>query len=150
MKRSPTSLTSLQQQVLDALAAGASLSAAADAHNIDRVTIYRWMKSIPEFAAVAESQRGQFTRDLHKLSTRAIEVLVSILDNPKTSPGLRFKAAELAFGLKQSSKSGERGAKPFPVSTAKPCRCRPGHRREPASRVRPIRRKGPTNPYPST
>ena len=40
-------LTSVQQCVVDALAAGSTLTDAAETYGVHRVTIYRWMKTSP-------------------------------------------------------------------------------------------------------
>lgn len=91
------SLTSIQQCVVDALAAGATITAAAEAGHIHRVTIYRWMKTLPQFQSALQRARSEFVLarrdDLHYLSSRALATLLAILDNPKASPSVLLKTS---------------------------------------------------------
>lgn len=90
-------LTSVQQCVAEALASGATITAAADANNVHRVTVYRWMKTLPEFQSTLRRVRAEFLlayRDeMHDLSGRAHQTLFAILDNPKSSPAVLLRAS---------------------------------------------------------
>ncbi len=116
-------LTSIQQQVLDSLAAGSTLSAAAAAHDLHRITIYGWMQTLPQFAAELEHQRAEFVlarRDeLHLLETRALSSLAKILDDPHASSALLFKAAKLVLERNQS-KCAWSIVEPYPTFRGKP------------------------------
>src|SRR5450631_2360569 len=85
-------LTTVQQCVINALATGATLTDAAVANNINRATIYRWMKTRKEFSTALHHARAEFVLarrdDLHYLSNRALEILLVILNNPKSSPAV--------------------------------------------------------------
>lgn len=91
-----TPLTSIQQQVVDTLAAGASLSYAAETHHVYRIPIYRWMKTIPQFKAVLELERAEFI-----LARRNLQNRQNILERNK------------------SSKPGWCVAEPYPTATAR-------------------------------
>ena len=120
MEHLATALTSIQQQVVDALAAGASFSAAAQTHRINRVTIYRWVKTIPQFAAAIEFQRAESAlarrEQLQLLDSRAIDALLGILVNPKSSPSVLLRAAKFVLERKQSSKAAWCMTGPDPAS----------------------------------
>jgi hypothetical protein len=113
-----TPLTSVQQQIVDDLAAGASFSAVAEAHHINRVTIYRWTKTIPQFKAALELSRVEFILarrdDLQLLTSRALDSLMQILENPKSSPAVLFKTARMILERNKSSQPGWCVAEPYP------------------------------------
>jgi len=84
--------TAARQCVVDAPAAGATLTAAAEARRVHRVTVYRWMKSRPELQEAIRRTRAGFVparRDqLYSLGSKALFALQAILDNPKSSPAV--------------------------------------------------------------
>lgn len=90
-------LTAVQQTVVAALANGSTVTAAAEAAHINRVTVYRWMKTIPQFNAALDRGRADFLiarrDDIFHLANRALETLYAVLNNPKSSPAVLVKSA---------------------------------------------------------
>jgi transposase-like protein len=111
-------LTSVQQCVADALAAGSTLTDAAETYGVHRVTIYRWMKTSKPFAAALHRARAEFVLarrdDLYHLSNRALETLLSVLDNPKASPAVQLRAAMFILQRPQLPKTGWSMPEPAP------------------------------------
>jgi hypothetical protein len=114
----PPPLTTVQQCVANALAAGATLTDAAKAHGVHRVTVYRWMKTCPPFSAALHRARADFVLarrdDLYKLSNRALETLFAILDNPKSSPAVLLRASMFILQRPQIPKTGWSMPEPAP------------------------------------
>ncbi|MBI4909171.1 MAG: SEC-C domain-containing protein [Acidobacteria bacterium] len=90
-------LSPAQAQAALSLASGASYTQAALSANVARSTVHEWQNSTPSFAAAVEAAREEYIdtlRDqLREASIKALAALISILDNPATSPGVRLKAA---------------------------------------------------------
>ena len=111
-------LTTVQQSVIDTLAAGSTITAAAEAHGIHRITIYRWMKTRKDFAAALHRARAEFflarRDDLHYLSNRALETLLAILDNPRSSPAVLLRTAMFILQRPQLPKTGWSMPEPAP------------------------------------
>src|SRR5450755_3709087 len=112
-------LTTVQQCVINALATGATLTDAAEANNINRATIYRWMKTRKEFSTALHHARAEFVLarrdDLHYLSNRALEILLVILDNPKSSPAVLLRTAMFILLRPQLPKTGWSMPEPAPT-----------------------------------
>ncbi len=106
MEHTAQPLTSLQQLVVDDLAAGASLSAVARNHGINRVTVYRWIRTIPQFKAAVELSRAEFViarrDDLQLLDATALAALLQILQNPKSSPSVMCKTVKMILERNKS------------------------------------------------
>jgi hypothetical protein len=102
------SLSPTQARVALALAAGLTITGAAEESGIHRVTVYRWLKHDPAFAEAVKHNRTEFILsrrdDLHHLSNRAMETLLAILDNPRSSPAVLTKVS--MFILQRSQKAG--------------------------------------------
>jgi uncharacterized protein (DUF1778 family) len=111
-------LTAVQQCVVDALAAGSTITAAAEAYGIQRVTIYRWMKTRKEFVTALRRARAAFVLarrdDLHHLSNRALETILFVLDNPKSSSGVLLRTAMFVLQRPQMPKTGWSMPEPVP------------------------------------
>jgi hypothetical protein len=111
-------LTTVQQCVVNALAAGSTLTDAAKAYGVHRVTVYRWMKTCPPFSAALHRARADFVLarrdDLYKLSNRALETLFAILDNPKSSPAVLLRASMFILQRPQIPKTGWSMPEPAP------------------------------------
>ena len=111
-------LTSVQQCVVDALAAGSTLTDTAETYGVHRVTIYRWMKTSKPFIAALHRARAEFVLarrdDLHHLSNRALETLLAVLDNPKASPAVQLRAAMFILQRPQLPKTGWSMPEPAP------------------------------------
>ena len=111
-------LSPLQERVADALAAGCTLTSAAAQFGVHRVTVYRWIKTHKEFTAAIRTARAAFVLarrdDLHHLSNRALETLLAILDNPRSSPAVLFKTAAFILNRPQLPKTGWSMPEPSP------------------------------------
>jgi hypothetical protein len=111
-------LSTVQQWVVNTLAAGATLTAAAEAYGVHRVTIYRWMKTSKPFSAALHRARAEFVLarrdDLHHLSNRALETLLAILDNPKSSPAVLLRTSMFILQRPQLPKTGWSMPEPAP------------------------------------
>ena len=103
-------LTTVQQCVVNAMAAGSTVSKAAQAYNLNRATVYRWMKLLPQFDAALQHARAEFVLarrdDLYYLSNRALETLLAILDNPRVSPAVHLRTAMFILQRNQLPKKG--------------------------------------------
>jgi hypothetical protein len=111
-------LTTVQQCVVNALAAGSTLTDAAETYGVHRVTVYRWMKTCQPFSAALHRARAEFVLarrdDLHQLSNRALEILLAILDNPKSSPAVLLRTAMFILQRPQLPKTGWSMPEPAP------------------------------------
>jgi hypothetical protein len=111
-------LTTVQQCVVNALAAGSTLTDAAETYGVHRVTVYRWMKTCQPFSAALHRARAEFVLarrdDLHKLSNRALETLLAILDNPKSSPAVLLRTSMFILQRPQLPKTGWSMPEPAP------------------------------------
>jgi hypothetical protein len=92
-----STLSPKQIEVIEALAAGASVSEAAKRAGVDRSTIYHWMKDDPDFEAhlilgrreCADRMRAR----LRELEDDALKTIREILGGTDIPPGVRLKAA---------------------------------------------------------
>jgi len=111
-------LTTVQQCVANALAAGATLTDAAEAYGVHRVTVYRWMKSCQPFSAALHRARADFVLarrdDLYKLSNRALETLFAILADSRSSPAVLLRTAMFILQRPQIPKTGWSMPEPAP------------------------------------
>jgi uncharacterized protein (DUF1778 family) len=111
-------LTTVQKCVVLALAAGSTITAAAEANGIQRITIYRWMKTRKEFSAALHRARAEFvlaSRDkLYHLSNRALDTLLTVLDNPKSSPAVLLRTSVFTLQRPQMPKTGWSMPEPSP------------------------------------
>jgi uncharacterized protein (DUF1778 family) len=92
-------LTAVQQCVVDALAAGSTLTDAAEAAALHRARA--------EFVLARRD-------DLHHLSNRALETRLAILDNPKSSPAVLLRTAMFILQRPQLPKTGWSMPEPAP------------------------------------
>jgi hypothetical protein len=96
-------LTLQQQRVITLLAAGQSITQAAEAENLHRNTIANWRRTVPAFARELEFAQREQRQYWHEQATRlaplAIQAIEDCLTNPKSSPSLRFRAATLIMKL---------------------------------------------------
>ena len=90
-------LTAVQQQVLQALVAGQSISAAAKAAGLHRSTIHLWNQKHPDFARVllaARHHRAECLIDeLGDLADLALDTFRHILSDAHAPASVRLKAA---------------------------------------------------------
>ncbi len=98
--------TPSQITVLQALAAGATVTAAAQLANVSRPTVYAWSDN-PAFQqalAFAEQEHALTIRDrMQSLRAKALDKLEQVLDNPKSSPSVLLRAAVLLLTNKKWS-----------------------------------------------
>ena len=92
-----STLNANQLLVVEALARGATVSAAARAAGLHRATLYNWFKSEPDFVAAVANAKKEYAdtlRDeLKELNTVALSTLRSLLDDSKTPPSVRLRTA---------------------------------------------------------
>src|ERR1022692_1516248 len=108
----------VQRSVVNPLAAVSTLTDAAEAYGVHRVTIYRWMKTCQPFSAALHRARAEFVLarrdDLYHLSTRALETLLAVLDNPTSSPAVLLRTAMFILQRPQLPKTGWSMPEPAP------------------------------------
>jgi len=104
------SLTPDQVKIVLALAQGTTFTAAAQAAGLNRVTIYRWLKTQEAFAAAVEQARADYIltlRDqLKDYTVHALATLGTLLDDPNTPPAVRFRIAMVILNRPQFPKPG--------------------------------------------
>ena len=90
-------LSPKQLQVIDAIAGGATVSAAAQQAGVHRNTVANWRRHHPLFAealAVAQYDKSQLYRErAEDLVDLAFQTLASLLADPQTPASVRLKAA---------------------------------------------------------
>jgi hypothetical protein len=91
-----TALSPKQIEVIYALAAGQSLTSAAEAAGIHRSTIYDW-RAQPAFRSALQSARDaradSIREDTLEMAAHATNALRTLLTDPETPPAVRLKAA---------------------------------------------------------
>ena len=94
---SKTELREAQLRMIDALARGSTVAAAASAAGVSRATFYRWHNSLPYFVAAIREAQADYTRlvreRLNRLSQKAMSRLDALLDDPKTPHSVTLKTA---------------------------------------------------------
>jgi hypothetical protein len=104
------SLSPIQERVALSLASGATVTGAAEEAGINRVTVYRWLKGDPAFADAVQQNRADFILsrrdDLHHLTNRAMETLLAILDNPRSSTAVLLRTSMFILQRSQNLGSG--------------------------------------------
>ena len=92
----PANLSPAQAQVIAALAQGRTVTAAAQDAGLHRNTIYNWFHDPAFQTAADEAQREYITTlsdGMRDLAALAVETLRSLLEDPKTPPAVRLRAA---------------------------------------------------------
>jgi AcrR family transcriptional regulator len=155
----PPALTPVQAQVVQALAQGISITAAASAAGVHRSTVHNWLNNQKEFATAVQEAREDYVTilrdELRDLSRIALATVRQLLEDPKTSTGTRAKLA-LAVLQRPQYATGRSWNLPVPpaalaeeapaqASSAKAARNRP-----PAAAVRQNSTKTGPNPPAST
>lgn len=88
--------TASQITVLQALAMGMPLTAAAEHASVPRLTVYSWFEdpSFMQAFAMAHQESALIVHDrVQSLTTKALDAIESILNNPKASPSVLLRAA---------------------------------------------------------
>lgn len=90
-------LTEIQSQALQALATGATMTAAAAAVNLHRTTLYHWIHTQPEFSTAVRDARTECYRTWQEQKQEAHALawstLRELLTNPETPAAVRLRAA---------------------------------------------------------
>jgi len=114
------------------LAASSTLTDAAGAYDVHRVTIYRWMKSSTPFAAAQQRARAESVPagrdDLHQLRNRPSDAILAVLDNPKSSPAVLPRTAMVSLQRPQLPKDRLVDARACPRSRRRKAACLGYHR----------------------
>jgi hypothetical protein len=96
-------LTAQQHRVITLLAAGNSITEAAEAEGLHRNTVGYWRRTSPAFCRELElalrEQRLYWHEQATRLAPQALAVIQDTLTNPDTSPSLRFRAATLILKM---------------------------------------------------
>lgn len=112
-------LSPVQVQVASALASGSSISKAAALTQTGRTTIYTWIRTVPQFAAVVQALTrdcAQTLRDkLHDLSADAIDTVGAMMTNENAPCSVRLRAA-LAI-LNRPTFPDKGWALPYPIDS---------------------------------
>jgi transposase-like protein len=94
---SDAGLSPVQAQVIEALAQGQTVSAAAEKAGIHRTTIHHWIRTEPAFKLAAETARTEYADELNdglrELAIRAVLTLHDLLQDISTPPAVRLKTA---------------------------------------------------------
>ncbi len=88
--------TTPQITVIEALAAGATVTAAAELASVSRPTVHNWLQSAPfaQALAFAKQEHAISLRDrLQSITEKALDKLEAVLDNPKSSPSVLLRAS---------------------------------------------------------
>jgi len=99
-----TPFTTAQITVITALATGATVTAAAQLASVSRPTVYKWLEQ-PSFQQAVDFARQEHAltiRDrLLALSTKALDKLEAVLDDPRSSPSVLTKVALAILNRKE-------------------------------------------------
>jgi transposase-like protein len=113
-----STLSPVQAQVITALAAGASISAAAKAAGVHRSTVHNWLNE-PNFATLFDTSRQDYVESLRDqlrdLSVLALDTIRQLLENPDTPASVRLRAAQLVLNRPHFPK--QEWALPEPISS---------------------------------
>ena len=90
-------LSTVQQQVVAALARGRTITAAAAEVQLHRSTLHNWLNTLPAFRAALTAARSQYAAQLRdemkELSATALETLRTLLRDPQTPSAVRLRAS---------------------------------------------------------
>ncbi len=99
MRRDATvsTLTSRQQQAIQAIVATGDVTIAAQSVGVNRATLYRWMKQ-PAFVQAVHSAEADAVEDLSRMLVRlgrtAVATLAKAMSDPATPAATRVRAAD--------------------------------------------------------
>jgi len=96
MVKIETGLTVRQQKAISTLLSSKTIEQAAKQAGVSRKTLYTWLRA-PDFKAALSEATGEVlenaVRRLTALTSKAIDTLESVIDNPKTNTASRIRAA---------------------------------------------------------
>ncbi len=94
---SDAGLSPVQAQVIEALAQGQTVSAAAEKAGVHRTTIHHWIRNEPQFKAAVRTAQSEYAAELNdglrELAVRAVLALHDLLQDITTPPAVRLKTA---------------------------------------------------------
>ena len=94
---SDADLSPVQAQVIEALAQGQTVSAAAEKAGVHRTTIHHWIRTEPQFKAAVRIAQAEYSAELNdgirELAARALLTLHDLLQDISTPPAVRLKTA---------------------------------------------------------
>ena len=86
-----------QARVAEALAEGATITAAAEAAGLHRSTIHNWFRECKPFRNAVEDARDDamenMREEMKELYKLALKTLKNLIQDPKASPSVRLRAA---------------------------------------------------------
>lgn len=98
MKPNATGLTRKQERAIIALLSEPGIDAAADACNVSRTTLWRWMQDSAFKAALLAARRETFgvaTSKIAATSAIAADALRTVVSDPNAPPAARVSAAKV-------------------------------------------------------
>jgi len=94
---SDATLSPVQAQVIEALAQGQTVSAAAEKAGVHRTTIHHWIRNQPQFKAAVQTAQSEYAAEvndsIHELAAHALLSLHDLLRDPATPHAVRLKTA---------------------------------------------------------
>src|SRR5258708_5286818 len=94
---SDAGLSPVQAQVIEALAQGQTVSAAAEKAGVHRTTIHHWIRNQPQFNAAVQTAQSEYDAEvndsIHELAAHALLSLHDLLRDPATPHAVRLKTA---------------------------------------------------------
>jgi uncharacterized protein YecA (UPF0149 family) len=91
------SLTPTQLAVLNTLASGQTVTAAAHEAGIHRTTVHHWCRTLPQFRCALDDARQSradaFRDQLHELAAPALALIRNTIEDDSAPPALRLRAA---------------------------------------------------------
>ena len=94
---SDAGLSPVQAQVIEALAQGQTVSAAAEKVGVHRTTIHHWIRNEPQFKAAVRTAQSEYATEvndsIHELAAHALLTLHDLLRDPTTPHAVRLKTA---------------------------------------------------------
>jgi len=94
---SDAGLSPVQAQVIEALAQGQTVTAAAEKAGVHRTTIHNWIRNQPQFKAAVRTAQAEYAAEvndgIHELAAHALLTLHDLLRDPATPHAVRLKTA---------------------------------------------------------
>src|SRR5712671_2005322 len=94
---SDAGLPPVQAQVIEALAHGQTVTAAAEKAGLHRTTIHHWIRNQPQFKAAVRTAQAEYAAEvndgIHELAAHALLTLHDLLRDPATPHAIRLKTA---------------------------------------------------------